>query len=145
MADNEAFDFGIEVKLPENPKFSDLKEKTKDAFLVVKETLTRIGIASKKTKTLYQSCHILHKKSKYYIVTFKELFKLDGKPADITSDDISRRNTIVKLLAEWKLLEIVDKEKAEHLLDPPPIVRVISFIDKPNWILQAKYQIGTKS
>jgi hypothetical protein len=144
MTENEPFDFGIEVKLPENNNFSDFKDRTKDGFLVVKETLTRIGIASKKTKTLYQSCHILHKKSKYYIVTFKELFKLDGKPADITEDDIARRNTIVKLLAEWKLLEIIDKEKAE-VNEPPPSIRVISYKDKANWVLSAKYQIGTKS
>ena len=119
--------------------------KEKDDFLKVRETLTRIGVASKKTKTLYQSCHILHKQGKYYIVHFKELFSLDGKPTDITDNDLSRRNAIVRLLEDWGLVDIVDKSKTEI---PEPIflsqVKILSHKEKKDWILEAKYSIGKK-
>ena len=102
-------------------KIEDMVEVTlgeKDDFLKVRETLTRIGVASKKEKILYQSCHILHKQGKYYIVHFKELFSLDGKPTDITENDLARRNTVTNLLADWELVKIVDEEKTK---DPPPM------------------------
>ena len=120
--------------------------KEKDDFLKVRETLTRIGVASKKTKTLYQSCHILHKQGKYYIVHFKELFSLDGKPTDITDNDLSRRNAIVRLLEDWGLVGIVDKSKTET---PEPIflsqVKILSHKEKNDWELVAKYNIGNKA
>ena len=120
--------------------------KEKDDFLKVRETLTRIGVASKKTKTLYQSCHILHKQGKYYIVHFKELFSLDGKPTDITDNDLSRRNAIVRLLEDWGLVDIVDKSKTEI---PEPIflsqVKILSHKEKNDWELVAKYNIGNKA
>ena len=112
-------------------------------FLKVKETLTRIGVASKKSNTLFQSCHILHKQGKYYIVHFKELFALDGKPTDLNEDDISRRNTIAKLLAEWDLVTVV----IESQLDPADSmssIKVIPFNQKSEWELVAKYNIGKK-
>ena len=120
--------------------------KEKDDFLKVRETLTRIGVASKKTKTLYQSCHILHKQGKYYIVHFKELFSLDGKSTDITDNDLSRRNAIVRLLEDWGLVTIVNKTKTET---PEPIflsqVKILSHKEKNEWDLVAKYNIGNKS
>lgn len=120
--------------------------KEKDDFLKVRETLTRIGVASKKTKTLYQSCHILHKQGKYYIVHFKELFSLDGKPTDITDNDLSRRNAIVRLLEDWGLLGIVDRVRTET---PEPIflsqVKILSHKEKNDWELVAKYNIGNKT
>ena len=114
-----------------------------DDFLKVRETLTRIGVASRKEKKLFQSCHILHKKGKYYIVHFKELFALDGKHANLTSNDIERRNRITKLLSDWGLIEIVQ----ESLLGPlAPLnqIKVISYKDKSEWILESKYNIGKK-
>jgi hypothetical protein len=117
-------------------------------FLKVKETLTRIGVSSKKEKTLYQSCHILHKRdkdtkeSRYFIVHFKELFKLDGKPTDFTQDDISRRNTIVNILGEWKLITIVDSKKCESPVCPISSIQIVPFKEKVNWKLEAKYNIG---
>lgn len=120
--------------------------KEKDDFLKVRETLTRIGVASKKTKTLYQSCHILHKQGKYYIVHFKELFSLDGKPTDISDNDLSRRNAIVRLLEDWGLVTIVNKSKTET---PEPIflsqVKILSHKEKNEWELVAKYNIGNKT
>lgn len=114
-----------------------------DDFLKVKETLTRIGVASKKDKILYQSCHILHKQGRYFIVHFKELFALDGKTADLTDNDIERRNVIAKLLSDWGLLKIIDKEK---YLDVAPLsqIKVISYKEKDEWTLQSKYNIGKK-
>lgn len=114
-----------------------------DDFLKVRETLTRIGVASRKDKILYQSCHILHKQSKYYIVHFKELFALDGKQADITDNDLQRRNTIAKLLSDWGLVEILNKNL---IIDQAPLsqIKVIAFKDKDDWELQAKYNIGKK-
>jgi hypothetical protein len=126
----------------------DLVEVTlneKDDFLKVRETLTRIGVASKKDRILYQSCHILHKQGKYYIVHFKELFALDGKPTDISENDLSRRNAIAKLLADWGLVTIVNTDKAEN---PPPIflsqIKIISHKEKDDWELVPKYNIGKK-
>jgi hypothetical protein len=113
-----------------------------DNFLKIKETLTRIGIASRKDNTLYQSCHILHKQGFYVILHFKELFALDGKPADISDEDLQRRNSIARLLSEWDLLEIVQKEPATCL--PLNRFKIISFKDKPQWKLVSKYNIGKK-
>lgn len=116
-----------------------------DNFLLVKETLTRIGIASKKTNTLYQSCHILHKQGKYYIMHFKELFLLDSKKnTDFSENDMARRNTIANLLEEWELIEIVDKGKTKEPIVPISHVKIIPFKEKNNWILTAKYSIGNK-
>lgn len=114
----------------------------KDDFLKVKETLTRIGVASRKDNVLYQSCHILHKQGKYYITHFKELFALDGKPTDLSENDISRRNTIANLLAEWKLVQLVDLEKSSNPVVPVSQIKIISFKDKDAWDLKSKYNIG---
>ena len=114
-----------------------------DNFLKVRETLTRIGIASKKDNTLYQSCHILHKQGRYFIVHFKELFALDGKDSNITSGDIERRNAIAGLLQDWELLKIVNTSKAEQKASLSQI-KVVSFKDKYDWNLVAKYNIGKK-
>ena len=115
-----------------------------DDFLKVKETLTRIGIASYKDNTLYQSCHILHKQGKYYITHFKELFALDGKQTDISENDISRRNTISNLLAEWELIKLVDEKKSSAPVVPVSQIKIIAFKDKNNWNLKSKYNIGNK-
>lgn len=114
-----------------------------DDFLKVRETLTRIGVASKREQVLYQSCHILHKQGKYYIVHFKELFALDGKQADITDNDIERRNTIAKLLSDWGLIKIID---SSVIIRQAPLsqIKVIAYKDKDDWDLQAKYNIGKK-
>ena len=117
--------------------------KEPDDFLKVKETLTRIGVASKKSNTLFQSCHILHKQGKYYIVHFKELFALDGKQTDLNEDDISRRNTIAKLLAEWDLVDVVSEQQL-HPADSMSSIKVIPFSQKSEWELVAKYNIGKK-
>jgi hypothetical protein len=117
----------------------------KDDFLKVKETLTRIGVASKKEKTLYQSCHILHKQGKYYIVHFKELFALDGKPTDISENDISRRNTIVNLLEDWELLKIVDKKRTEEPIVSLSQIKILPYKEKDDWNLVPKYNIGSKT
>jgi len=114
-----------------------------DNFLKVRETLTRIGIASKKDNTLYQSCHILHKQGRYFIVHFKELFALDGKDSNITSGDIERRNAIAALLQDWDLLKIVSASKAENKASLSQI-KVVSFKEKNEWNLVAKYNIGKK-
>ena len=114
-----------------------------DDFLKVRETLTRIGVASRKDKILYQSCHILHKQGKYYIVHFKELFALDGKQADLSDNDLERRNTIAKLLSDWGLVKIIDATKFIELA-PLSQIKVISYKDKHEWDLQTKYNIGKK-
>jgi hypothetical protein len=114
-----------------------------DNFLKIRETLTRIGIASRKDKKLYQSCHILHKQGRYYIVHFKELFALDGKESNITSNDIERRNTIAKLLADWGLLKIITPTKAEPQASLSQI-KVVSYKEKDEWELVPKYNIGKK-
>lgn len=119
-----------------------------DDFLKVKETLTRIGVAAKNENVLYQSCHILHKQGRYYIVHFKELFALDGKPTSIVDNDLARRNAIANLLQEWGLVSIVDKTKTDGSATAPvaPIsqIKVIAFKDKANWQLITKYNIGKK-
>ena len=114
-----------------------------DDFLKVRETLSRVGVASRKDKILYQSCHILHKQGKYYIVHFKELFALDGKDSTITQNDIERRNTIAGLLQDWSLLAIVKNEEAEKKA-PLSQIKVLAFKEKSEWNLQAKYNIGKK-
>ena len=114
-----------------------------DDFLKVLETLTRIGVASRKEKKLYQSCHILHKQGKYYIVHFKELFALDGKKANLSVNDIQRRNRIVALLSDWGLVGVL---KSDSINDIAPLnqIKVISYKDKGDWILETKYNIGKK-
>jgi hypothetical protein len=114
-----------------------------DDFLKIKETLTRMGVASNRDKILYQSTHILHKQGQYYIVHFKELFALDGKPTNITNVDIERRNAIINLLQEWNLLKIVQKEKLLPMGNVGQF-KIISFKEKPNWQLIPKYNIGVK-
>jgi len=113
-------------------------------FLKIRETLTRIGIASRKEKTLYQSCHILHKRGKYYIVHFKELFALDGKATNFNENDLGRRNTIVNLLAEWGLLSLVDVNKSSEPVVSLGQIKIITHRDKGDWNLVAKYNIGNK-
>ena len=115
-----------------------------DDFLKVRETLTRIGVASRKEKKLYQSCHILHKQGRYYLVHFKELFALDGKRANLTVNDVQRRNRITKLLSDWGLIGIV---KEESVADIAPLnqIKVLSYKDKGDWILEQKYNIGKKT
>ena len=125
-----------------NPdKMLEVTIKQPDDFLKVRETLTRIGVASRKDKTLYQSCHILHKQGKYYIVHFKELFALDGKETNLSDNDIARRNTITKLLKDWELVEVVGE-----LNDLAPLsqIKIISFKEKDEWNLETKYNIGKK-
>lgn len=118
--------------------------KEDDDFLKIRETLTRIGVASRKDKTIYQSCHILHKRGKYYIVHFKELFALDGKPSNFSEDDIARRNTIANLLAEWGLIGLVDATKSADPVAPLSQIKVLPHKEKNDWILTAKYNIGKK-
>ena len=113
-----------------------------DDFLKIRETLTRIGVASRKDRSLYQSCHILHKRGKYYLVHFKELFALDGKESSITENDIARRNSIAKLLEEWELLEIVDSSQIDQLA-PMSQIKVLPHKEKDEWNLIAKYNIGS--
>ena len=117
--------------------------KQPDDFLKVRETLTRIGVASRKDKTLYQSCHILHKQGKYYIVHFKELFALDGKKSTLSQNDIQRRNTITLLLQDWSLIDVVKKEMTESKA-PLSQIKVLPFKEKKDWTLSAKYNIGKK-
>ena len=117
--------------------------KQPDDFLKIRETLSRIGVASRKDKTLFQSCHILHKQGKYYIVHFKELFALDGKKATLVENEVQRRNTISVLLQDWNLLSIVKPEAAENKA-PLSQIKIIAFKEKNEWNLQAKYNIGKK-
>ncbi|QPX48208.1 translation repressor [Synechococcus phage S-SRM01] len=114
-----------------------------DDFLKVRETLTRIGVASRKEKKIYQSCHILHKQGKYFIVHFKELFALDGKHANLTVNDVQRRNRIAQLIADWGLIAIVDTSKIQDIA-PLNQIKVLSYKDKGDWILETKYNIGAK-
>jgi len=118
--------------------------KEDDDFLKIRETLTRIGVASRKDKTIYQSCHMLHKQGKYYIVHFKELFALDGKPSNFTDDDKARRNTIANLLAEWGLIGLADESKSSEPVAPLSQIKVLPYKEKDEWILTAKYNIGKK-
>ena len=122
---------GVEITLNDN-----------DSFLKVKETLTRIGVASKKNKTLYQSCHILHKQGRYVILHFKELFILDGKPADFSENDMARRNTIAQLLSQWGLVNIVDQLTEVDQVAPISQIKILPFKEKDEWHLIAKYSIG---
>ena len=114
-----------------------------DDFLKVRETLTRIGVASRKEKKIYQSCHILHKQGRYFLVHFKELFALDGKHANLTSNDVQRRNRIAQLLADWGLVGIVDADRIQDIA-PLNQIKVLSYKDKGDWILETKYNIGAK-
>ena len=123
----------VEVTLP-----------NEESFLKVKETLTRIGIASKKEQKLFQSCHILHKQGKYYIVHFKELFMLDGKTNDFSEEDRARRNMIVTLLEEWELVKSVDASKIAEPVAPLSQIKILPFKEKDQWELIAKYSIGKK-
>jgi hypothetical protein len=129
----ELIDSMIEVSLQEQ-----------EDFLKVRETLTRIGVASRKDKTLYQSCHILHKQGKYYIVHFKELFALDGKPTNFNEEDQGRRNTITNLLAEWGLVSIINPDSTTDPIAPLSQIKIISHKEKEEWTLVAKYNIGRK-
>lgn len=133
MTENEDIfdDLGVEIIL-----------KTKEDFLKVKETLTRIGVSSKKEKKLFQSCHILHKRGKYAIMHFKEMFLLDGLTSDISDEDIARRNTIVKLLVEWNLLEVIDPEEYKEPQLSLARLKIIPHKEKQDWQLIPKYHIG---
>ncbi len=122
----------------------EISLKADDDFLKIKETLTRIGVSSKKDMKLFQSCHILHKRGKYYIVHFKELFLLDGLTSNIDESDIGRRNMIAKLLQEWGLLSVVDNDKMNAILTPINQIKVIPYKEKENWELCPKYHIGKK-
>ena len=118
--------------------------QSSDDFLKIRETLTRIGVASKKDKKIFQSCHILHKQNRYFIVHFKELFALDGKPTNFSEDDVARRNTICNLLAEWNLYKIINPEKTKSPVAPISQIKIISYKEKSEWILEQKYNIGKK-
>jgi hypothetical protein len=124
-------------------KMLEVQLKEPDDFLKVRETLTRIGVASRKDKKLFQSCHILHKQGRYFIVHFKELFALDGKFSNFSENDLERRNTIAQLLGDWGLITILNKEQAENKA-PLSQIKVLAFKDKSDWDLQAKYNIGKK-
>ena len=125
-------------------KFVEVVLVEEDDFLKVRETLTRIGVSSRKEKVLYQSCHILHKQGKYYIVHFKELFALDGKPSTITENDIQRRNAIANLLEEWGLIKVINYDIMKDNMAPIHQIKIISFKEKDDWELVAKYNIGKK-
>lgn len=133
------------INIPSIPGYSPVEVKlvNQDDFLKVRETLTRIGVASRKDQTLYQSCHILHKQGRYFIVHFKELFALDGKHADISDNDLQRRNTVAHLLEDWGLVDILNPDDCE---DTAPLsqIKVLAFGEKKDWNLVAKYNIGKK-
>ena len=118
--------------------------KESDDFLKIRETLTRIGVASRKDRTLFQSCHILHKQGRYFIVHFKELFALDGKPTNFSENDQARRNTIANLLAEWGLIVLVDPNRTSELIVPLNQLKILAYKEKDEWTLTAKYNIGSK-
>lgn len=122
----------------------EVKLKTDEDFLKVRETLTRIGVASKKEKKLYQSCHILHKQGLYYIVHFKELFALDNKPSNFSEEDVGRRNTIANLMAEWGLVDLVDPSKSKDPVAAMSQIKIIPYKEKNEWELVTKYNIGRK-
>jgi hypothetical protein len=125
-------------------KFIEVTLKEQDDFLKVRETLTRIGVSSRREKVLYQSCHILHKQGRYFITHFKELFALDGKPSNMSDNDIQRRNAIARLLEDWDLLKIVNQEIIGDNLAPIHQIKIIPFKEKEEWQLVAKYNIGVK-
>jgi hypothetical protein len=118
--------------------------KEKDDFLKIRETLSRIGVASRKDQELFQSCHILHKRGKYYIVHFKELFLLDGKPTNLEEGDVARRNTIVELLKQWNLLKVVEEDRIVQPKAPLSQIKIIPYKEKHEWKLTTKYTIGSK-
>lgn len=126
-------------------KFIEVSLFEEDDFLKVRETLTRIGVSSRKEKVLYQSCHILHKQGRYYIVHFKELFALDGKPSNLSENDIQRRNSIAKLLEEWGLIKILNAQNIGNNLVPLNQIKILSFKEKDEWELITKYNIGKKN
>lgn len=126
-------------------QFIEVSLNEQDDFLKVRETLTRIGVSSRKEKVLYQSCHILHKQGRYYIVHFKELFALDGKPSNISENDIQRRNAIAKLLEEWGLIKVLNPKLLQDNVAPLHQIKIISFKEKDDWQLIAKYNIGKKT
>ena len=132
MDDNEQVKDLVEITFPE-----------KDDFLKIRETLSRIGVASRKDKELFQSCHILHKKGKYYIVHFKELFKLDGKQTNFDESDVGRRNTIVDLLRQWNLVKVLDSNQISEPRAPLSQIKVIPYKEKSEWKLTQKYSIGS--
>lgn len=123
----------------------EISFEQKDDFLKIRETLTRIGVASRREQELFQSCHILHKKGKYYITHFKELFQLDGKKATFDESDVGRRNTIIDLLKQWNLIKVLDESKIETPRAPLSQIKIVSFKDKQNWKLTTKYSIGSKN
>ena len=133
MNDNIFRGVGIEIELP-----------NEDDFLKVRETLTRIGVSSRKEKVLYQSCHILHKQGRYAILHFKELFALDGKPSNLSENDVQRRNAIAKLLEEWELVTILNPRIMENNIAPIHQIKIISYREKDDWDLISKYNIGKK-
>ena len=122
----------------------EVKLRSTEDFLKIRETLTRIGVASRRDKVLFQSCHILHKQGRYYIVHFKELFALDGKPTNFSDEDKARRNTITNLLAEWELIDIVDDIRTSEIIAPLNQIKIIAHKEKHEWKLEAKYNIGKK-
>ena len=124
--------------------FVEVRLNEEDDFLKVRETLTRIGVSSRKEKVLYQSCHILHKQGRYYIVHFKELFALDGKPSNLSENDVQRRNAIAKLLEEWGLITILNARIMENNIAPIHQIKIISYREKDDWDLVSKYNIGKK-
>ena len=130
---NDLLDSLIEVKIAEE-----------EDFLKIKETLTRIGVASRKEKKLYQSCHIFHKQGKYYIVHFKEMFAIDGKPSNFSDEDKGRRNKIIELLQDWQLLKVVESEKIKDPLASMSQIKIINHKEKNDWTLEAKYNMGRK-
>lgn len=130
---NETLENLIEVKIAEE-----------EDFLKIKETLTRIGVASRKEKKLYQSCHIFHKQGKYYIVHFKEMFAIDGKPSNFTDEDKGRRNKIAELLQDWGLLKVVDSNRVKEPLASMSQIKIINHKEKNEWTLEAKYNMGRK-
>lgn len=130
---NDLLDKLVEVRIGEE-----------EDFLKIKETLTRIGVASRKEKTLYQSCHIFHKQGRYYIVHFKEMFAIDGKPSNFSEEDKGRRNRIVKLLQDWELVRVVDPEKIKEPQASMGQIKIINHKEKSEWNLEAKYNMGRK-
>lgn len=122
----------------------EVKFRQPDDFLKIKETLTRIGVASRRDNILYQSCHILHKRGKYYVVHFKEMFQLDGRPSNITDEDIGRRNRIALLLQEWGLLTVVNSKDITDNVVPLTKIKILPFTEKDQWQLVAKYNVGKK-
>lgn len=135
---NDFFNIDIEGYVP-----LEIKLVEPDDFLKIRETLTRIGVASRKDKILYQSCHILHKQGRYFICHFKELFALDGKQADLTENDLQRRNTVAKLLSDWGLITLLQPKLFDDVA-PLSQIKVLSFKEKDEWTLQTKYNIGKK-